>query len=144
MTHPRRRPLSEMLGPEPPKPANSNEPDYIEQSYDIVRRLNRIHAFVAGKGVIREDESGGFAIESVRQFQDWYANDGIWTKTPSGADKFTSAAQIWMQSPERRQFESIVFKPNDTTPDAYNLWCGFEHHNAREGDSCERYLDHLF
>lgn len=135
-----RRSLAELLGD---APANSNESEEFEQRYEIVRRLNRRHAFIAGKGVIREDGAGGFAIETVRQFHDWYANDGIWTKTASGADKFTSAAQVWMQSPERRQFDAIVFDPSDESRGCYNLWRGFTKHE-RGAETCDRFLDHLF
>lgn len=129
-----RRSLAELLG---------DPSDEIEQRHEIVKRLNKRHAFIAGKGVIREDGAGGFAIESVRQFHDWYANDGVWTKTPGGADKFTSAAAIWMQSEQRRQFDSVVFDPRDESPGCYNLWRGFTYTASSKG-SCDRFLDHLF
>lgn len=138
-----RRSIADLLG-DMPAPANGNDPDAveIEEHAAIVRRLNRAHAFIAGKGIVREDGRGGFTIEHPRQFQDWYANDVVWTKTASGADKAIPVSQIWMQSPDRRQFETITFDPREATDGAYNVWRGFTYKPSERG-SCDLYLDHI-
>lgn len=122
-----------------------DDPDEIEieESAESVERLNRIHAFVAGKGVIREERDGGFQIESVRMFHDFYADDGVWSRGAKGGDVFTSVAKIWMQSPLRRKYSRIVLDPTNESRGVYNLWRGFSHKPSAKA-SCERYLDHLF
>lgn len=135
-----RRSLAELLGD---APANSNVPDQFEQHHEIVSRMNKRYVFIPGMGVLWEDGRGGFKILTVRQLHDYHANDGVWTKTASGADKFTSASTIWMQSPDRRQRNAIVFDPTNESPGCYNLWRGFTKH-ARGPETCDRFLDHLF
>ncbi|GIK48498.1 MAG: hypothetical protein BroJett013_11950 [Alphaproteobacteria bacterium] len=135
-----RRSLAELLGD---APANSNEPNEVEATWEIVRRWNKRFAFIPGVGVLMQDGAGGFKILSVRQFHDYSANKGEWTKNASGADKFTPYSQIWMQSEQRREYESIVFDPTDESRGCYNLWRGFTKH-ARGPETCDRFLDHLF
>jgi len=132
-----RRSLEDILGIEP-----DLAPHEIEEQAAIVARINETHAFVYGKGVIRENADGTISIESVREFADWFANDGVWSRTSRGGDVFTSAAKIWMQSPDRRQYTGIVMDPRGRSPGAYNLWKGFSYKPSRNG-SCERYLDHI-
>lgn len=134
-----RRSLDDIL---PPEPLSEDALDDLEERAEIVARLNRKHAYVAGKGVIREDAQGGFQIESVTQFHDYYSDDGVWSKGKSGADIFTSVARIWMQSPERRKYERIVLDPRGNAKGAYNLWQGFSLEPGT-GD-CGLFLDHLF
>ena len=134
------RSIEDLLGPEPADDASDSYD--VEERAEIVERLNRSHAYVAGKGVIRETEHGDFQIESVHQFHDWYSNDGVWSKSKSGADIFTSAAKIWMQSPDRRQYQRIVLDPRGKARGAYNLWKGFSFEPSAKGD-CGLFLDHL-
>jgi hypothetical protein len=129
------RTREDLLGPDP-------EEMEIEEREDIVRRLNRIHAFIAGKGVLREGDDG-FQIESVRQFHDWYANKVVWTRSPNGADVAIPYSKIWMASPQRREYQRIVLDPREETEDAYNLWRGFAFAPGGKG-SCELFLDHVF
>ena len=132
------RSIEDLLGPDP----DDIDTLDVEERAEIVERLNRTHAFVAGKGVIREDGQGGFQIESVHQFYDWYSNDGVWSKSKTGADIFTSAAKIWMQSLSRRQYQRIILDPRGKTSGAYNLWKGFSFEPSGKGD-CGLFLDHL-
>lgn len=125
--------LRELLGP---------EPDEIEGRAEIVARLNKIHAFIAGKGVIREERGGGFQIESVGMFHDYYADEGVWSRGSKGADVFTPVSKIWMQDPKRRKYTRIVLDPTEESRGAYNIWRGFSHAPSEKG-SCDLFLDHL-
>lgn len=136
-----RRSLADLLGIDPDEAPEPSQ-DEIEERHEIVERMNRKHAYVAGKGVIREDEHGGFQIESVSQFHDYYSDDGVWSKSKSGADIFTPVSKIWMQSPERRKFERIVLDPRGKASGGYNLWRGFSVEPSAKGD-CGLFLDHL-
>lgn len=58
------------------------------------------------------------------------------------APKYSDKATVWLNSPNRRQYESIVFLPNaQAAPDVRNLWRGFAF-EPRKGD-CTLYLSHL-
>jgi hypothetical protein len=129
------RTLEDILGPVP-------DADEIEERAARVARINERHAFIYGKGVIREERDGTTSFVSVREFEHWLANTGLWTRTERGADKFESDAKIWMQSPARRQYTGMVMDPRGKSPGAYNLWKGFSYKPSRNG-SCERYLDHI-
>lgn len=130
------RSIEDMLGPDP----DSAE---IEQTAEIVERINKTYAYVYGKGVIREERDGSISIESVREFEHWFANDGVWSRSKAGGDVFTPSSRIWMQSPNRRQFTRIVLDPRGDARDAYNLWQGYAYEPGGKG-SCERFLDHLY
>lgn len=132
-----RRSIEDILGIEPQLAAHE-----IEEQAAIVARINETHAYVFGKGVVREERDGSMSIVSVREFEHWFANDGVWSRTTRGGDVFTSAAKIWMQSPDRRQYTSIVLDPREKTPGALNLWKRFSYTPSAKG-SCDRYLDHI-
>lgn len=132
------RTLEDILGPEPELAAHE-----IEERAETVERINKTHAYVFGKGVVRENPDATISIVSVREFEHWFANDGVWSCTSRGGDVFTSAAKIWMQSPDRRQYTGIVMDPRGRSPGAYNLWKDFSYRPSRNG-SCERYLDHIY
>lgn len=146
-----RRSAADLLGFDPCEDQHEGSigEDQVETEQDIVARLNQTHAFIAGKGVIRENANSGFAIEPVRDFHHWYSNDGVWSKSRTGTDIFTSASKIWMASPERRQHVGIVLDPraeieaHDKSRRAYyNLWRGFSY-RASESGSCALFLEHL-
>lgn len=49
--------------------------------------------------------------------------------------------QAWMESPGRREYKRVVFKPEGCAPDEYNMWQGFSV-EPREGD-CTVFLEFL-
>ena len=59
-------------------------------------------------------------FQSVADFRTLYSNRLI----DSGKRK-TSLANIWLQSPKRRQYEGVKFSPSGTSKDYYNLFRGF-------------------
>lgn len=116
---------------------------------DIVAELNAKHAAVNVGGqfrVITElvDGAGGRAIiySSRADFCHRYEA----TKVRVG-ERSRSIAQLWLNSPKRRQYDRIVFAPHapGRTPvcpgGAYNLFKGFPV-EPRKGD-CSLYLDHI-
>jgi hypothetical protein len=130
------RSIEDLLGP---------APDEREETRNAaIARLNKRHAVVAHGGqvrVIREDGAGGFTMESVRAFEDWYANDVIWEEGKAGPIA-TPVSSVWFASPQRRQYEQIVLDPRGKRRGAYNLWKGFS--VASERGDCSLFLDHLF
>jgi hypothetical protein len=60
----------------------------------------------------------------------------------NGEPKFKTAAEVWLQDPDRRQYEKVIFAPNqDLGPRYYNLWRGFPF-TPQPGD-CSLYLAHV-
>lgn len=58
--------------------------------------------------------------------------------------KLRQLSEIWMEWPERRTYERLIFAPGSPKqPDAYNLWRGFAVEEDPDGD-CSLFLDHLF
>ncbi len=65
-------------------------------------------------------------------------------KTPTGSTTLVekSEANVWLDHRDRRQFEKIVFKPEEKTPEnIYNLWQVFAY-EPKQGD-CSLYLAHV-
>lgn len=59
-----------------------------------------------------------------------------------GNPKFKPAGQWWRQHPKRRQYETIVFAPEQQVPpDVYNLWRGFG--TTPQPGECSLFLAHV-
>ena len=97
-----------------------------------VEEINADHAFIMSRGgkscVLHEgfDEEGAAKefYYSVPDFFNIMANRGALRIV----GKATPKSQIWMQSPLRRQYQSVVFDPGTTEREVrghYNLWRGF-------------------
>ncbi len=56
-------------------------------------------------------------------------------------ERRVSLGKLWLDHPERRQYESITFAPGKETPGLYNLDTGFAVEPKR-GD-CSRFLEHI-
>lgn len=134
-----RSPAHWFVEPDTTKPPNE-APPATDPATLAVRRLNERHAVVRQGGkalIITQDTDGGVAFGTVANIRDWYANDTvIQNKKP------TTVFDVWLQSPQRRQYEQVVFAPEGGPPNSFNLWRGF----AVKPDpaaSCRLFLDHL-
>lgn len=114
-----------------------------------IKELNARHAMLAGAGkvrIMRFHEDGTFTLESVFDFRNWYANRTIAeVKINDKGDTKrveTPVADVWLTSPDRRQYDQIVFDPRATPRGAFNMWRGFSVEPNSIG-SCARFLDHL-
>lgn len=117
----------------------------------LLRTLNGKHAVISDMGgrcrIIQEvyDPAMKRARISKQSFEDFrnrYMNQIIdLGSDASGKPIRVQAGKWWLSHPKRRQYESIVFAPNQETPDMYNLWRGFAC-EARPGD-CSLLLQHL-
>lgn len=107
--------------------------------------LNAEYAFVKrGAFVLQEttDERGNRAVEhlNMAEFHGWFAN------VPFQAGKKTMPiSQWWVEWPQRRQFEGVVFMPQqDAGPRWFNMWTGFSVEPAASGDhpAVTAFLEH--
>lgn len=116
--------------------------DGIIERMDAIFELNSTYAVVVTGGrtsVLRELPNSHyepFDLMSPVSFREWMSNRYVTVE-----DKSVPLAKYWLNHPERRQYNSIVFAPGDEDVDGYNLWRGFAV-KAREGD-CSRFLWHL-
>jgi hypothetical protein len=99
----------------------------------VLAQLNEKHAVLreAGKTVVLTEEWDPAigrkrftrsTFGDIRNFYHRLIQVGV---DKRGEPKFASVGQFWLQHPERRQYDGIVFTPNQETPGCFNLWRGF-------------------
>ena len=109
-----------------------------------ILELNQRHAAVmlGGKFAILNEESNPgesfphITFSSPLDFKNKYGNRRVLI----GAD-YQKLGHAWLNHPDRRQYDEIVFQPNGTTEKFFNLWRGFSV-KPIEGN-CQLYLDHI-
>lgn len=99
----------------------------VEGKQHPFAEMNREFAFVKkGCFILQEttDHKGNFTTEhlSLGEFHGWHANVPFQT----GNQKPKPVSEHWMSWANRRQYEGVVFAPEqDAGPRWYNLWRGF-------------------
>jgi len=109
-----------------------------------VESLNKKHA------VIHQDQFyilterynpilGGidFSLESKQSFRSTYENKLVRCYDR----KIRSKADIWLKSPERKEYKGIIFDPKKQVDGYYNLWKGFVV-ESKQGD-CSLFWNHV-
>lgn len=107
----------------------------------IIKELNRKHLVVniGGKTYIAnldydpQMKREELSFSSPADFRLRYSNRKVEGKC---------VADIWLESPVRRQYNGVIFAPGETVSDYYNLFKGFPVEPA-EGD-CSLFWAHLF
>lgn len=126
----------------------------------LVNRLNKRHAVIMVQGkfvVINEDRNPALkrneiTLSSKNHFSDRYEHQPAKItklkkdkKTDKYVEKFSTKpkGQIWIKSPQRRQFDGFCFNPQEPEEidGFYNLWRGFAV-KPKEGD-CSLYYQHI-
>jgi Family of unknown function (DUF5906) len=123
---------------------NSLIKEITSELYHRVKQLNTRHAVVrmGSKTMILDEQPNQPAIfMQMEDFHRWYANN-LYEDKVNDTKKKVSVSQLWMQSPERRQYERVVFDPTDTNPNHYNLWRGFTV-QPDASKSCSKFLAHV-
>lgn len=113
--------------------------------YQIVEKLNKIHAVVRHTQTyfLREEPHtifGGmdFVLESKQSIKDFYENKII----ECSDGNFRTEAEIWIKSPNRREYNGITFDPtgNAEKMGLYNIWKGFPLEPSKNG-SCKHFKE---
>ena len=115
-------------------PAQLPPPEIVETSlYKInsVASLNQRHAVVmlGGKCCIMNEVVDpvfgrpDVTFSSTLDFRNYYGNKTVQVETADGPVK-VPLAKLWLSSPERRQYEGIVFSPGRDMNGFYNLYRG--------------------
>jgi hypothetical protein len=109
----------------------------------VVEELNKKHAGICLDQfyILTEKENpifGGkdFSLESKQSFKNHYEN-----KIPDGHKK--TKAEIWLKSPDRREYKGIVFDPtkDGNVGNYYNLWTGYS--RKPQVGNCSLYWTHV-
>jgi hypothetical protein len=108
---------------------------------DALVILNSKHAVVdrGGKTMVLTEASDpeGRTIRiysTFQSFKDRYSNKLM--------KKGQTLSDWWLTHPARRQYEGVVFAPNQETPGYYNVWRGFAV-QPKPGD-CSKFWQHVF
>lgn len=117
---------------------------------ELIVKLNREYALILlgdRPAVLREstglDLRPEYRLLSVSGFHEWLRPMTFWETDGKGQTRKTQASKIWIDDPERRQYEGLVFDPSKSAPPSYyNLWQGFAVEPSPLG-SCQRFLDHI-
>ena len=99
----------------------------------LVTELNERHAVVAEAGrtvVLTEDYDPVLERQVVRRstfadIQNRYASTRVQTVTPQGRPTTRGLGHAWLNHPHRREYQGVVFAPNQDKPGYYNLWRGY-------------------
>lgn len=118
----------------------------------MLRQLNEKHAVIGDMGgkcrIISEVFDPAMKRHKIsRQSFEDFKNRYRHIKVQVGDDGkgnpiYKAAGAWWVDHPNRRQYETIVFAPGHELPDAYNLWKGFAV-DAIPGDKHLNFLEHL-
>lgn len=111
-------------------------------------KLNESFAFIfsGGTGNILWETTGPdgiyqFHLMSKQSFYDMHAANKLVI-----GDKSKPTAQLWLESPERRSYDGMVFEPEVSVPNRwFNMWRGFAVKPADTPDHpmVERWKEHL-
>lgn len=117
-----------------------------------LRELNEKHAVIADMGgkcrIISEVmdpvlKRTKISKQSFEDFRNRYRHIKVTVAIDDKGMPIQKAAGAWwVDHPQRRQYETIVFAPGSEVEDAYNLWRGFAV-DALPGNRHESFLNHL-
>jgi len=89
---------------------------------NIVKKLNEKYAQVKIGSKVRIWDGEDFLTRE--DFVALEAGNNTWTEV-KGIKKPIPNSKIWLQSPERRTYDGVVFYPGEASPGKLNLWRGF-------------------
>jgi hypothetical protein len=109
--------------------------------------MNKKFAVVLVSGKTRivffQEEKGGKlpVFQTINDFKQFHAKRRKSIANSNGGTREVGIGAWWIGHPERRQYESIGYYPNEYNPACLNLWNGFAYEPKR-GD-CSLYLKHI-
>jgi hypothetical protein len=121
-----------------PPPAELDPIAELNQTYAVIRVENRV-------AILNEhlDADGlpTFSLLSPDNFKLWLANRKIEITIGEETERLP-LAPLWIESPQRREFDGIAFAPQGAPRGYYNLWKGLAIEPNSNG-SCQKFKEHL-
>lgn len=134
--------------------------DDLPEHRRVVAELNQSHALVLTgdkvvvlRETIGERDGKEVLYLSTGAFKTWFMNRTAPIEATDRNGKATTKhvpiADLWLKSPERRQFEGVTFAPANNAPGSYyNLWSGFSVAPlnctlSQAAMKCRRLLSHM-
>lgn len=90
---------------------------------DLVSRMNQRFAIVNVGNQLKILDEGTSKGDDIKLLS--RPDFALQTANMASPKKSVSAANVWLQSPQRRTYKGMVFSPGRDIPDQYNLWRGF-------------------
>ncbi len=117
--------------------------DEMNQRFAVIRNIGGKCRIVEEVPCPIIDGRKKLTFQSFGEFKNGYSHLKVETGThDKKGDPIKKPLGIWwLDSENRRQYDSLVFAPNRIVPNAYNLWDGFSC-DALPGD-CSLFLDHV-
>ncbi len=120
-----------------PSDDDAIEPEILEMNerYFVAPYGNKTPIFRE----INDPETNYPAVEPMKpaELQAWLAPNKVWD-----GKKMVPLLRYWMEHPQRRQYEGVVFSPGEEKPGYYNLWRGLA--VEPKSGSWRRMREHLF
>lgn len=117
------------------------EPDLIEAAIDQLNAREAVVVIGGKTRILIEPPEGDSRSEPefalVQERRHWHAPNRVMLD-----GKLVPAFDLWLNSPNRREYKGVVFEPQGTHPGYYNYWRGFAV-EPNPNASCARFLDHL-
>jgi hypothetical protein len=137
--------LDEWRAQEAPSPSETEQ---------AIARLNSQYAVVLYKKdavILKEGTKDGIDFLKIPSFKIWFQNDLVKVGTKKdGTPEYMRVAELWLNSPRRRQYEGVEFSPTGKVPHGYyNLWTGWGVAAApisyeEAFAHCGLFLDHIY
>lgn len=118
----------------------------------LIEEMNQRHAIIVGEGkvIFINEEKNPYTkqvevtFSQPKDLRERYANQMIPNPSPGrGKPKLINPFDYWLSHFNRREYQRIIFAPNEEIAGCFNLYKGFAIKPSEKG-SCERYKEHLF
>jgi hypothetical protein len=110
----------------------------LNKTYAVVNIGNQVAILKQGKTA---DGRPDLSFIAVGHFETWMRNRSKLLTNSRGETKPMALAKYWLEHPQRRQFDGVVFRPLKDVPGYFNLWTGFAI-SPRPG-CCDKFLAHI-
>jgi hypothetical protein len=110
----------------------------LNKTYAVVNIGEKVAILKQGKTA---DGRPDLSFMAVSHFETWMRNRSKLLTNPDGKPKSMALAKYWLEHPQRRQFDGVVFRPLKDVPGYFNLWTGFAV-SPRPG-CCDKFLAHI-
>lgn len=124
-----------------------------EAIHPMLRVMNEKHAVISDIGgkckVISEIQDPvlkrtKISKQAFLDIRNRYCNQQVQVGVnDEGEPVYKALGTFWINHPERRQYDSIIFSPGKDVEGCYNLWKGFAV-EAKKGNKHEAFLKHIY